>query len=297
MDRKEFGKLIATLRQDLDWTQFQLAEYSQVEEAVISQIERGVKKHFEPDLLFRLANAFHLTSMERREFFLASCGVGERQIVRQPSAADTTDVFDIEKMLRKLTDLAGQLRVPAFLQDVYCDVIAVNHAALAFFEVPPAMLEEAEHIPGGYNAIRLAFGRDLVTRSQIADNWEQYALNTMRAFREVSLRYRAKPYFQYLIKAFRNPADYPLFDRYWKLVSSMEQDKEGNFDRFAYRHSSFGLLQYASSSTTLLTPYGELFLNHFSPLDEHTGELFEQLALKAGGGVTRIAPWPKKKFS
>lgn len=296
MDRREFGKLIATLRMDLDWTQFQLAEYTQADPAVISQMERGVKKHFEPDLLFRLANAFHLTTLERREFFLASSGIGEKQIVRQPSAADTTDAFDVEKMLRKLIDLAGQLRAPAFLLDVYCDVIAANRAALAFFEVPPAMLEDAARIPGGYNVIRLTFGRELVTRAHITDNWDLYAFNTMRAFREMSLRYRAKPYFQYLINAFRNPVDYPLFDRYWKLVSSMEQDKQGNFDHFAYQHSSFGPLQYASSSTVLLTPYGELFLNQYSPLDDHTAGLFEQLCLQAGPGVIRIAPWPRKSF-
>ena len=61
MKRKEFGQLLATLRQDLDWTQFELAEYADVDEAIISQIERGVKKHFEPNLLYCLANALQLT--------------------------------------------------------------------------------------------------------------------------------------------------------------------------------------------------------------------------------------------
>ena len=68
MNRKEFGQLFATLRQDLDWTQFQLSEYADIDEPVISQIERGVKKFFEPELLFQLANALQLTTLERREF-------------------------------------------------------------------------------------------------------------------------------------------------------------------------------------------------------------------------------------
>ena len=72
MNRKDFGELLSTLRQDLDWTQFNLSEYANVDEAVISQIERGVKKFFEPELLFNLANALQLTTLERREFFLAS---------------------------------------------------------------------------------------------------------------------------------------------------------------------------------------------------------------------------------
>lgn len=41
MNRKEFGELVAALRQDLGWTQFQLAEYADIDEAVVSQIERG----------------------------------------------------------------------------------------------------------------------------------------------------------------------------------------------------------------------------------------------------------------
>ena len=45
MNRKEFGQLLAALRQDLDWTQFELAEYAEVDEAVVSQIERGVKAY------------------------------------------------------------------------------------------------------------------------------------------------------------------------------------------------------------------------------------------------------------
>ena len=53
MNRKEFGQLLAALRQDLDWTQFHLSEYADIDEAVISQIERGVKKFFEPELLFQ----------------------------------------------------------------------------------------------------------------------------------------------------------------------------------------------------------------------------------------------------
>lgn len=297
MNRKEFGKLVATLRQDMDWTQFQLAEYAGVEEPVISQLERGVKKHFEPDLLFRLANVFQLTTLERREFFLAASGLDDRQIVRQPTAGITTDAFDAVKILKKMLDLMGQVRLPAFVIDVYGDVIAANNCILAFFKPPLSLLENAERVPGGFNTIRLTFGRELVARTQISENWENYAINTMRAFREISLRYRAKPYFQYLMKAFRNPNEYPLFDRFWKLVSSAEQDKEANMDHFSYRHAEFGEVKYISSATFTLTAFGELFLNQFLPLDEHTYKVFEQLAQLGGEGVVRFAPWPNKPMA
>ncbi|HSK88104.1 MAG TPA: helix-turn-helix domain-containing protein [Anaerolineales bacterium] len=294
MKRKEFGELIATLRQDLGWTQFQFAEYAEVDEAVVSQIERGVKKYFEPDLLFRLANALQLTTLERREFFLAASGLDDTQLVRQLSAQTATDVFNGRKLLDKLVNLLGQMQFPAFLTDVYSDVIAANNSILAFFKIPATMIENADHIPGGYNSMRLIFGRELVGRTHVADNWDHYALDTIRTFRETSLRYRAKPYFKYLMKTFRNQTEYPFFERYWRITSSTEEDKEINMDSFHYHHNEFDNLKYISTSTISMTSFGELFLNQYLPLDAHTGQVFGQLLRETGEGAVRLAPWPVK---
>jgi transcriptional regulator with XRE-family HTH domain len=297
MNRKEFGQLLATLRQDLDWTQFELAEYSDVDEAVISQIERGVKKHFEPELLFRLANALQLTTLERREFMLASTGLDQRQVVRQPSVAMSTDVFNARKTLDKMIELVSQVRLPGFLLDVYSDVIAANKIIMSFFEIPPEILESAAHIPGGYNTARFNFGKDMLARNHVLDNWENYALNSMSAFRENSLRYRAKPYFKYLMKIFRNPVEFPLFDRYWKRVSSVQQDNETNLDYFTYRHDRLGEIKYITSSIVSITSFGELFFAQYLPLDENTSRIFEQLAQETGTGAINLAPWPVKIFA
>ena len=296
MNRREFGQLLATLRQDLDWTQFELAEYADVDEAIISQIERGVKKHFEPKLLFCLANALQLTTLERREFLLAASGLDQKQIVRQPSAAMSTDVFNVRRVLDKMIELTGQVRLPAFLGDVYGDVIAANNLIMSFFKVPSEYVEVAGQVPGGYNTARLNFGKDLVARSHVIDNWDSYALNSMRTFRECSLRYRAQPYFKYLMKVFRNRNEYPFFERYWKMVSSVEQDKEASTDYFSYFHNEFGQIKYISSSTVSITSFGELFLIQYLPLDESTSQVFEQLAQQTGQGVMKFAPWPIKTF-
>jgi transcriptional regulator with XRE-family HTH domain len=294
MNRKEFGELIATLRQDLGWTQFQLAEFSALDIAVISQIERGVKKFFEPELLFSLANAFQLTTLERREFIYAASGLDEKQIVRQPSGAMATDVFNARKILDRMVNLTGEIRVPAFLGDVYSDVIAANRMMIEFYGIPESMIENAAHIPGGFNTTRLNFGRELLSRNQVTENWDSYALNSMRAFRENTLRYRAWPYFKYLMKGFRNPTEYPFFDRYWKLVSSMEQDKEINVDIFSYHHRRFGPMHYVASTTIAVTSFGNLFLVQNLPLDQQTEDMFNQLKQQAGLGVVRFASWPDK---
>ena len=296
MNRKQFGELVAALRQDLGWTQFQLAEYAELDDAVVSQIERGVKKHFEPELLFQLVNTFQLTTLERQEFLLAASGLDQKQIVRQPSAAMSTDVFNVRRVLDKMIELTEQVRLPAFLADVYGDVIAANNSILSFFKVPLDYLKDVDKIPGGYNTVRFNFSKNLVARSHVMDNWDQYALNSMRSFRENSLRYRAQPYFKYLMKVFRNQLEYPLFERYWKLVSSNEQDKEASTDHFSYLHDEFGQIKYISSPTVSITSFGELFLIPYLPLDQRTSQVFEQLAQRAGQGVTRFAPWPEKKI-
>lgn len=296
MNRKDFGQLLAALREDLDWTQFQLAEYAEVDVAVISQIERGVKKFFEPELLFYLANALQLTTLERREFFLAASGLDQKQMVRQPTMVTATDVFNVRRIQEKLIELTGQVRLPAFLVDVYGDVIAANQIILSFFEVPPSILETAPDMPGGYNTARVNFGKESVIRNRVSDNWDGYALNSMRSFRERSLRYRAQPYFKYLMKSFRNQVEFPLFERYWKMVSSIEQDKEIDTDYFTFQRGEFGKVKYAASSTITITSFGELFLIQYLPLDEQTSETFEKIAKEVGQAVVRLAPWPIKNF-
>jgi transcriptional regulator with XRE-family HTH domain len=296
MNRKDFGELVAALRQDLGWTQFQLAEYSGLDGAVISQIERGVKRFFEPELLFCLANAFQLTTLERREFIFASSGLDEKQMVRQPSEAMATDVFDAKKVLEKLVSLTGQIRLPAYISDVFGDVVAANYMMLALYNVSASLLEQVARLPGGFNTTRLNFGHDSVSRTQVIDNWEGYALNAMRSFRESTLRYRAWPYFKYLMKIFRNPAEFPFFDRYWKLVSSTEQDKDVALDIFQYQHRKLGPIKYTSTSTNAFTSFGNLYLVQNLPLDQQTEQAFLQLQKEAGLGVVRLASWPEKNF-
>lgn len=294
MDRKEFGRLVASLRQDLEWTQFQLAEYGRIDLAVISQIERGVKKHLEPELLVKLANALQLTTLERREFMYAATGVKLSQIVRQPGPAVATDSQDAQRSLANMVDVLGRLRVPAFVHDVYSDVLAANHIAFTFFQVPMEMLQSADSVPGGYNTVRLVFGKDLAERSHFLTNWEAYAIESMRSFREVSLRYRAAPYFRYLIRAFRNPTEYPLFDRYWKMVSSVEEDRNANFVHFVYDHDMFGHLDYVTATTVCLTAHGELMLTQYLPADDRTDQVFNQIVKQSGIGTRGLSPWPKK---
>ena len=96
------------------------------------------------------------------------------------------------------------------------------------------------------------------------------------------------------MKTFRDPAEYPLFDRYWRAATSIEQDRDGNYDHFSYDHSVFGHLSYAVITATSVTAHGELLLNQYVPTDDTTKSLFDRVLAESGAGVIPLAPWPLK---
>lgn len=294
MDRKSFGKLLAVLRAEANLTQAQLAELVDIDPAVISTLERGRKKNVEPGLLFKMANVLNMTTLERRDFFLASSGLDETHIVRQTGGAVFTEVFDSRQVLRNMDVIIGKLRIPSYLVDVYAEIILANKISLDLLQIPANAFEHADKIPGGYSALRFIFG-DMM-RSAIPVGYENFVLTIMRAFREVSLRYRARPYFQYLMKEFRNPKKYPWFERAWQRASLVDDDKAMAVDSFSFQHALYGPLTYYSTSSVYFTPYGELFLVQYLPADAQTVEVFEHLANTVGTETVHFAPWPEKKM-
>ena len=57
MNRFEFGRLVASLREDMRWTQLELAEKSGVDISAVSNIERGERRTLLKDnMLVKLAD-------------------------------------------------------------------------------------------------------------------------------------------------------------------------------------------------------------------------------------------------
>lgn len=90
MKRKEFGQIVAELRKgqfDLSsgkvWSQQTLADKIGVSDRLIAALEQGVKSHLDPELLGKLAKVFHLTTLERREFFALAAGVANDDLMLQ----------------------------------------------------------------------------------------------------------------------------------------------------------------------------------------------------------------------
>ena len=294
MGREEFGELIAALREELGCTQAQLAERADVDGPTISSIERGVKKHFGPNLLTALAKSLDLTPAERQQFFLAASGLDEKEMMRPTDGYSPDQSHDSAQQLEKLVQVVARLRIPCFLVDVYQDIIAANIFVTELFRFPVANIAEILKVPGGANAMWLIHGEGRFLQATASSPWEAFAIHNMRAFRESSLPYRARPYFKYLMKEFRNPKKYPSFQRYWRLASTLGEDEESGGNEYTYTHPEHGSLAYHVFASLSTTSHGELYLYQLVPIDEHTTVVFERLARRFGPRAFRMAPWPDK---
>jgi len=294
LNRKEFGQLIASLRQDLSWTQAQLAENADLDNATLSNIERGAKRHLDPDILFKLANALQLTTIERREFFLGACGLEQEKMVRQPGPGTPTPVFETEGLINHLMGVMEQVLLPANLGDCYGDIVAVNTLLLEIFKVEAEALKVMVSTWGGFHNLHFVYGM-LQSQQALGEGYSKSAQDAIRAFREGSLRYRARPYYQSLLKKFRDPDQYPLFERYWRRVSTLEDDKASTLNSMQIQHPQYGTLSLATTSSTTTTPYGELFLTYFLPMDHHTAASLVAMSAVSEPKALQLLSWPEKK--
>lgn len=295
MDRRDFGELVATLREELGWTQAELAQAASLEESAVSIIERGARKHFDAELIYRLANTLQLTTLERREFLLAASGVDESH-ARFRTGTSGNSAWDAERTVQHLTQRVEHLRFPAYLIDCYGEIVAANAAAMDLFQVPIERARELADTPAGLTLLHFLYGEGMALRAAVIQNWEGLAVAGIRTFREATLRYRGQPYFKYLLKRLRNPRFYPTFERYWRKSTILDQDRFSTLNVLSYVDNIHGPLNYCVSTLTLTTPSGELSLAHCIPLDEQTSTAFRAIVDRMGVRAFRFASWPEKRM-
>jgi transcriptional regulator with XRE-family HTH domain len=296
MNRLEFGALVAALREDMRWTQAELAEKCDVDVAVISNIERGERRGLLKDgLLLKLAVGLQLTTLERREFLFASSGFSENDVLRPQNEINPTD-FDSLGALANLRATVASLRSPAFVTDAYCDVLLANRCASEFLQVPRPLLETAASSTGGYNLLRILFHPEANYRARVGADWERQALLNLRFFRRVSLRYRTKPYFSALMREFTNHKKYPLFERYWRKTLANDSDEYSGYACYSIAHPELGTLDYVGTEAfAAMTPYGELYIHTYHPANDLTARVFENIYTATGAGYDEYAPFPDKR--
>jgi transcriptional regulator with XRE-family HTH domain len=294
MNRFEFGILVASLREDMRWTQLELAEKSGMDVSAVSNIERGARRTLLKDnILLKLADGLQLTTMERQEFLFAASGVSESDAIRKESH-HTRIHFDPESFLKEQGEHIGCIAMPILVTDAFCDILLANHFALEYYNTPATLLEDANKIAGGYNMMRYVFHAESTFQDGYKEKeWEIQALINLRQFRKRTMRVRSKPYFSILLKELLNNKNYPSFERYWRKML---------FESFDYYSAPMEkpVSENANAvvgleSLLAVTPYGELYLQKLLPMNKKTRKRFEEIAAKVGEGFTQFAPFPDKR--
>ena len=294
MNRFEFGTLVASLRDDMRWTQMELADRSGVDISAISNIERGERKTLLKDnLLVKLADGFQLTSRERQEFLFAASGVTELETV-QKEHLRVKKQFDPKAFLKETGEHIACITLPVLVTDAFCDILLANHCVIDFYGVPPELLQNADAIIGGYNTMRYIFDSHSNFPEMIGnDSWERLALINARYFRRRTLRVRSKPYFPKLMKELLDNNKYPSFERCWRKILFEDYD---DFSLSMHRSDSNNAHSFISVESLLaLTPYGELYMHQILPLNRKTAERIEKISKKVGEGYEQFAPFPDKR--
>jgi transcriptional regulator with XRE-family HTH domain len=283
MDRQKFGRLVEALRKERGgWTQTQLGKKTALSRITIGKIEEGALAKLDRDILVRLADAFQLTTMERREFFLAATAVETKAMSANRTVSDD--------VLNDLLDLLGVVRTPAYILDNYGDIMAANRAVTALFGISVHLLRRP-NVPAQYNIMRLLFDPDLHMQATLGETWDRTTKYTMQFFRRITLRYRFEPYFQNLFSDLRM---YPQFEYYWQYIAFELDDNYGGLDFHKYKHQEHGHLQYAITSTTTITEHGELYVVLHTPASAATKDVFDNLDVR-NSGLELLAPWPDKR--
>ena len=294
MTREEFGQLVAALRDELGWTQLELSESADLDVTTISNIERGTKKQLDQDLLLRLSKALQMTVGERRQFFQAASGLDNALLMSRVDGYERPQAIDSAQVLEELVRLLSSLRVPCLLVDGYQEILALNAVTLELFKTIRDRTLSWSGLPGGFTTMMSVFTLLSSPEAPVSGNWETSAIANMRLFRERSLPYRAKPYFKYLMREFRNTRKYPDFQRYWRLAGTLPEEESSSLQLYAHLHPALGELKYYVMPAVTTTIDGDLYLCQLAPADQNTAEAFRQVAQRAESRAVRFGTWPEK---
>jgi transcriptional regulator with XRE-family HTH domain len=294
MDRIEFGALVASLRQDLRWTQAELAEKSELPQSVIIQVEKGeMKSSLVDDMLLKFANGLLLTSLERREFLMVASGVTTPEMLR-PDFEENGRQLDIQAYLKDIGTYIAGIPLPVMVTDSFCDGILANNCITAFFSPSPGIISQLGKSVGSFNLIHSYFHRDADFMQRLdEEDWDRIATITVRQFRLHTLRFRTRSYFSALMKQFLDHRKYPYFERYWRKVAFEFQD---SFSAPMVKPKSINDLSYWSTDSFLaVTPYGELYLQQMLPLNKATEKRIRNGFKTSGPGYLSMAPFPDQR--
>lgn len=153
MHRKEFGKIVQKLRNKTTFlTQVQLNERLNLPQKTIERIEQGITKKIDIDQLMQLADSFNLVTAERKEFLFAALSTDNEDFV--------VDEATPRAILQELVATMETIDLPAFINDVYGDLVAMNTIFLKYFNAEDIYGDRYNYVEKcfpSYNLMRWVF--------------------------------------------------------------------------------------------------------------------------------------------
>ena len=293
MNRKNFGQLITTLRNEQfdpilgrAWTQKILAEQTGLTERIIGEIERGQRVNLDASTLLALAKAFRLSTLERREFFAA--------VIEIEDIDASANKRPAPEILEELLETLYTISLPALIHDPFFDLVAINSLYRKFHQIPQNALKRNDYTFSlDHNYLSLFFGQNAPIKQSAPSVWRQYVLRNILQFRYMTLRYRHTAYFQSLFRALYSDLG---FREIWAQCLYMADDTYSQIKINDYYHKQYGQVSYAMTLTSTLTPYGYLYLSVLIPRSENTERVIAMLRQEDNPQIEKISTWPNPAF-
>ncbi len=291
MDRKNFGKLIISLRlenidlRDTPWSRQKFAKEANIYPEILSNIEIGRRTTIQPDLLISMANALKLTSAERREFFMAAADIDEELTYHKTETP--------KKALEDLLAMMGKLRQPALIVDPYFDIVAINQMSMDGYRINPGSFSNSAANPAiSCNLMRFLFSSEFnAQKAAFGAHKEKLDANIVSLFRAASLRYRTTKYFENL---------YPQLLELSEFKSHIHRKRQWPEEHytdnifFYLKHPQMGEIRVASMSVSASSTAGELRLFIFTALSDESVKIFANLTKHENYIFQPLPKWPQK---
>lgn len=275
----QFGAILTALRleqrnaNEMPWTYEDLSAATGIKVPTLRKMTAAGTaygaKSVDPKHLLLLANAFGLSSSERREFYLAAQGIPQEWAVKKHNTYAHT-----KQMCAKMLT---ESRLPSVVWNQFADVVQINRYALMLYGLDEhTELQQKKHSPLANNALYQAFDpAGLLRQSMPKAAWEQFAIRNIIVFRSWSLRFRANPRYQAVKSGLWLLPD---FARLWlKTVEADDHDSMQDVYKLEITHPQLGLIAFNVLITRMPTDGDTLFVGHYVPLNAATFQLFGQL--------------------
>jgi transcriptional regulator with XRE-family HTH domain len=283
-----FGQLVKELRKTTSdhqgnrWTRETLSKQIHLSVDQLGRLERGDRKYYDNQSLELLADAFKLTPIERKEFFITAAGITDQ---------DYCFHLTPDEQLQELIETLGDVWTPAFLLDAYQDIVAINKSCLDLFMINDEIIISAKELPFGYNLLKYMYDQNLGFAQLLGPLWQDVAMIQIHQFRRTSFRFQHHDYYKQLMNELSKE---PKFDIDWYTSQRDPINKYLQYEKFSYIHPIYGPLRYIATEANTESIYGELQLILYLPADFPTAATFYQLVNLGAQKAIRLAEWPIK---